>query len=69
MRIGTWREKTVDDFMTQPAIHFDENESLLDICNFLAKNIFRKVPITSKGKLVGIISRRDIIANIVKAKK
>ena len=62
-------EKTVDDSMTQPAIHFDENESPLDVCNFLAKNIFRRVPITSKGKLVGIISRRDIIAHIVKAKK
>ncbi len=61
-------EKTVNDFMTQPAIYFDENESLLDVYNFLAKNIFRKVPITSKGKLVGIISRGDIIAHIVKAK-
>ena len=62
-------EKTVKDFITQPAIYFDENESLLDICNLLAKNIFRRVPITSKGKLVGIISRGDIIAHIVKAKK
>jgi len=55
--------------MTQPAIHFDENESLLDVCKFLAKNIYKRVPITSKGKLVGIINRRDIIAHIVKAKK
>ena len=62
-------EKTVKDFITLPAIYFDENESLLDICNLLAKNIFRRVPITSKGKLVGIISRGDIIAHIVKAKK
>lgn len=62
-------EKTVKDFMTQPAIHFDESESLLDVCNFLAKNIFRRIPVTSKGKLVGIISRGDIIAHIVKAKK
>jgi len=57
------------DFMTQPSIYFDENESLLDICNLLAKNIFRKVPIASNGKLVGIISRGDIIAHIVKARK
>ena len=62
-------EKTVKDFITQPAIYFDENESLLNICKLLAKNIFRRVPITSKGKLVGIISRGDIIAHIVKAKK
>ncbi len=62
-------EKTVNDFMTQPAISFDENESMLDVCNLLAKQIFRRIPITSEGKLVGIISRRDIIEHIIKAKK
>ena len=62
-------EKTVNDFMTKPAIYFDESENLLGVFNFLAKNIFRMVPITSKGKLVGIIDRGDIIAHIVKAKK
>ena len=62
-------EKTVNDFMTQPAIFFDENESMLDVCNLLAKQIFRRIPITSEGKLVGIISRGDIIEHIVKAKK
>jgi CBS domain-containing protein len=58
-------EKTVNDFMTQPAIYFDESESLLDVCNFLANNIFRRIPVTSEGKLVGIISRGDVIAHIV----
>lgn len=62
-------QKTVNDFMTQPAIFLDENENMLDVCNLLAKNIFRRVPITSEGKLVGIISRGDIIEHIVKAKK
>jgi CBS domain-containing protein len=62
-------EKTVNDFMTQPAIFFDENESMLDVCNLLAKQIFRRIPITSQGKLVGIISRGDIIEHIVKTKK
>ncbi len=62
-------EKTVNDFMTKPAIYFDESENLLGVCNFLAKNIFRRIPVTSEGKLVGIISRGDIIAHIVKVKK
>ena len=66
---GDEEEKTVNDFMTKLAIYFDESENLLGVCNFLAKNIFRRVPITSNGKLVGIISRGDIIAHIVKAKK
>jgi CBS domain-containing protein len=58
-------EKAVDDFMTQPPLFFDEEESLGDVCDFLKKNVFRRVPITSRGKLVGIISIRDVIEHIL----
>lgn len=60
------QDKTVNDLMTQPALYFEEDESLLDVCHFLKKNIFRRVPITSKGKLVGIISIRDIIEFVLR---
>ncbi len=62
-------EKTVDDFMTQPPLFFDENETLVDVCDFLKKNLFRRVPITSKGKLVGIISIRDVIEYILQQRQ
>ena len=61
-------EMIVSDFMTQPPLYFDEDESLLDVCDFLRKNVFRRVPITSKGKLVGIISIRDVIEYILQLK-
>ena len=61
-------EITVSDFMTQPPLYFDEDESLMDVCDFLRKNVFRRVPITSKGKLVGIISIRDVIEYILQLK-
>jgi CBS domain-containing protein len=54
--------------MTHPAVFFDENESLLDICDCLSDNYFRRVPVTSKGKLVGVVSRRDIIKEILKTR-
>lgn len=60
---------TVGDFMTQPAVHFDEDESLLDVCDFLMKNIFRRVPITSKDKLAGIISIKDVLGYILELKR
>ena len=58
--------KTVSDFMTQPAVHFDENESLPDVCDCLMNNFFRRVPVTSKGKVVGIVSRPDILKYILR---
>lgn len=63
------KEKTVNDFMTHPAVHFDEDESLLDVCDCLANNYFRRVPVTSKGKLVGVISRKDIIDYILQLRR
>ena len=57
--------KTVNDFMTQPAVHFNENESLLDICDCLINNPFRRVPVTSKNKVIGIISRQDFVEYIL----
>jgi len=63
------QEKTVSDFMTQPALYFDVNESLCDVCDFLKKNVFRRVPITSEGKLVGLISIRDVIEYILRLKE
>jgi CBS domain-containing protein len=61
--------KLVSDFMTKPAVSFDGNESLLTVCDFLAKNIFRRVPITSKGRLIGIISVQDVLEFILKQKQ
>ena len=59
------QDRTVNDFMTQPAIHFEENESLLDVCYCLRDNSIRRVPVTSNGKVVGIISRSDILKCIL----
>ena len=58
---GNEEEKIVADFMTQPPVHSDKDESLLNICDCLVVHSFRRVPITSEGKLVGLISRADIV--------
>jgi CBS domain-containing protein len=62
-------DKTVSDFMTQPHIGFDLDESLLDVCEFLEKNIFRRVPITAEEKLVGIISIRDTLKYVLQLRQ
>lgn len=59
------KDRTVNDFMTQPAIHFEESEYVLDICYCLRDNAIRRVPVTSNGKVVGVISRSDILKCIL----
>jgi len=58
-------DRTAGEFMTQPAIYFEENERLLDVCYRLKDSSIRRVPVTSDGKVTGIISRADIIKCIL----
>ncbi len=57
--------KKVEDFMTQPAVHFEEDESIEEICKCLDDVTFRRVPVTKEGKVVGIVSRPDVIRCIL----
>jgi CBS domain-containing protein len=60
------KNKTVQHFMTQPAVHYNENDSLKTVCDFMMINYFRRVPVTSKkGQVVGILSRPDVINHIL----
>ena len=57
------RPGRIEELMTTDVISFDQEESLVDVCDCLLKNHFRRVPIVAgpKKKLVGIISRKDIV--------
>ena len=61
------KNKTVGFYMTRPAVSYRGDESLRNVCDFMMVNYFRRVPVVSKkGKLIGIISRPDIIDYIIK---
>lgn len=55
-----------EDFMTEQAVSFEQEDSIIDITECLIENPFRRVPITANGKLAGIISRKNIISYILK---
>lgn len=59
----------VEEFMTPEVVQFDQEDSLLDICDCFIKHHFRRVPIMHNGKLVGVISRRDIIRYITQLRR
>ena len=44
---------------------FGPEDSIIAVCEFFMSNNFRRVPIVEGGKLLGIISRRDIIRLIL----
>lgn len=61
------REKhgTVGHVMTRETVTFDESTEVSEVCECLIANSFRRVPILADGKLVGIVSRSDIIKFIL----
>ena len=59
----------VQEFMSHDVVAFDQDDELIDACECLINNHFRRVPVLSEGKLIGIVSRADIIRYILKLRK
>jgi CBS domain-containing protein len=58
------RPGKVEDFMTEAVVAFDQEADIGAVADGLAANHFRRVPILQEGRLVGIISRKDVIKHI-----
>jgi acetoin utilization protein AcuB len=60
------RTGKVEEFMSREVVSFDIEDNVVDVCDCLVKNHFRRVPIVSgpKKKLVGIITRKNIVKRI-----
>lgn len=52
---------TVRSHMTTDVVTFEPTTPLVQICECLIRQNFRRVPIVSNGRLVGIVARGDII--------
>ena len=59
----------VEDYMTEDVVRFEHQDSIIDIIRSFTNNHFRRVPIVTDGKLVGIVSRKDIIAYMLKLRR
>ncbi|MBP8130103.1 MAG: CBS domain-containing protein [Candidatus Hydrogenedentes bacterium] len=51
----------VMDIMSTDLVTFDEDADLIDIAESMIEGHFRRVPILRDGRIVGLITRRDII--------
>jgi len=61
-------KNTVADYMSHKVICFKEDDSVTEVCRFFIKSHIRRVPIIRDGKLVGILSRRDLVSLILETK-
>jgi CBS-domain-containing membrane protein len=59
---------TARDVMTKPAITVSLNTSLGQVAEVLEKNHIKRVPVVDKERLVGIISRANIVQALAAAK-
>ena len=60
---------TAGDLMTKDVVSFSENDELAEINKCLKEKSFRRVPILSDGRLVGIVSRTDIMKTILRERR
>ncbi len=61
-------QETVADYMVKDVVCFAEEDSVIEVCKFFLKSPVRRVPIAKEGKLIGIVSRPDIISLILEIK-
>ncbi len=61
----TAEEVSVADIMIREVATMDKDTNLLEISEFFLNNNYKSLPITSSNKLVGIISRKDILKHIL----
>jgi len=51
----------VSDYMTRDVLTLDAEASLDDVASIFCKKTIRRIPIVREGRLIGIVSRRDLI--------
>lgn len=55
------KENRVSSYMTRDVQSVQENDSLIDVADIFLNRQIRRLPVVRDGKVVGIVSRRDLI--------
>jgi len=63
---GNAADTTVEEVMITDVVYFNPNTQLADLVQAFSKKHLRRVPIIENGKIVGIVSRRDILREMLR---
>ena len=63
---GNAADTIVEEVMVTDIVSFSSNTELADLVPTFSKRHLRRVPIIDKGKVVGIVSRRDILREMLR---
>ena len=63
---GNAADTTVEEVMVTDIVSFNPDAQLADLVQTFSKKHLRRVPIIDKGKVVGIVSRRDILRELLR---
>jgi CBS domain-containing protein len=59
--------QTVGDIMTSPAMAMPQGTDAADLARFMLRNRIRSVPILDGDRLVGIVTRRDLVRSLTRS--
>jgi len=59
----------VEDIMTKDPLTVDEEASVEEIATLMSNEGINRLPVVRRGKLVGIVSRADIIRSLAARKE
>jgi tRNA nucleotidyltransferase (CCA-adding enzyme) len=57
----------VSKYMTENVFSAEPQDSLLRVAELLAQHSFRRIPVVESGKLVGVVTRRDLIGHALRS--
>jgi len=63
---GNAADTTIEEVMVTDIVSFGPDTQLADLVQTFSKKHLRRVPIIDKGKVVGIVSRRDILRELLR---
>jgi len=63
---GNAADTKVEEVMVTDIVSFSPDTELADLVQSFSKRHLRRVPIVDKGKVIGIVSRRDILREMLR---